>query len=505
VLPALADLEKLSPEVKAETLRIAAAELWRRGELGYKLHSTQHRIVDALQKSTRRKFFLLCSRRIGKTFTLLCDAFQVAIKKPGARILYLAPQANMANEIVADGLKPILADLPSWLKIEVKPHIKEIHFPNGSIIRLKGVNSEHADALRGGAQDRVYIDEAGQVDNLSYVLSSIVMPMTMTMPNAKIILATTPAISPSHDSTAIYQDLRDSGDAIKFTLLDVPDDHVAHDIKVEYLLEAKEKKEDIADILAGKKPPQTTTALREYFCEFVTDASKAVVPEMREAEQHIVRVHPRPPQFDAYVSVDPGFSDRTGLVFAIYDFRAGLISVEDEDLLFRASTNDVGKSLLEKEYALWGDQVPYLRVVDDDLRMIADLHERHGLAFVAAQKQDSLGAINLLRSMISNREIVISPKCRRLVEQLKEAVWNKNSSDFARTVDGHFDLVAALKYLVRSVNRHRNLGGQGRPPVGGFDGKWYSPRRRFWGAGPGQQQLDLLGDTPIARRLKKRT
>lgn len=505
----LAELAKLPPEVQAEVRRQARIACWERGVVSYKFHETQHRIYDALKKSKRRKFFLLCSRRLGKTFTLLCHAFEVALQKPNAQILYLAPLANMAAEIVTSGIRPILEDCPKHVRIEVKPHIKEIHFGNGSIIRLKGVNSEQADNLRGGAQDLVILDECGQMDNLEYVLSSVVLPMTMTT-GGKIILATTPAVSPGHDSTAIYQDLADTNDAVKFTLLDAPEGHVSYGTKLEYLLEAKENAADIPDILAGKRLPKGTTALREYFCEFVTDANKAVVPEMREAEPHIVRKHTRPAIFDAYVGADLGFEDKTGLLFAVYDFRAGLISIEDEVLLHRASTNDIATAILDREWALWRDQKPYLRVVDaagdGGLRLVADMRERHGLEFQRAIKQDSLGGINLLRTMIGNRELVIDPKCKRLVEQLKNATWNNKATDFAHaganSPDGHYDLLAAGKYLVRSVNRGRNPFPPGyRAPGMQPDGRWRSPRSRFWSGGVGKQ-LDLLGDTPVGKKIK---
>lgn len=511
-MPAALDLSVLTPQEAEALIKQARAEAWRRGELSFKFDDTQHRIFEALKKAKRRKFFLLCSRRLGKTFTLLCLAFETAIKKPNAHIVYLAPQANQAAGIVTTGLRQVMAECPASLKIEVREHAKEIIFGNGSKILLKGTNAEHIEAIRGLTNDMVILDECGAMDNLSYVLQSVVLPSTMTIPDSRVILATTPAESPGHDSTFIYQELADTGDAVRFTLADACAPRITDAVKTEYLLEAGEKVEHIPDILAGKMLPKGTTALREYWCEFVTDANKAVVPEMREAAQHIVKSHPRPPLFDRYVSMDPGFHDRTGILFAIYDFKSGLISVEDELLIHLGSTNDIAKAILEKEYELWPNERPYLRVVDaasdGGLRLIADLRERHGLDFFQAQKQDSRGAVNLMRTVIGNHEIRIDPKCVRLIEQLKNATWNNKATDFARageqSIDGHYDLVSSLKYLVRSVNRNRNP----YPPAwnGTRVDRWRSPRHtnkpRGVRAGSGQQ-LDLLGNTPAAKRLKK--
>ncbi len=111
------------------------------------------------------------------------------------------------------------------------------------------------------------------MDDLSHVVQDICLPMTMTT-GGKIILASTPPRSPGHDSAAIYESLAGEGATVKFTLPDA--DHVPDAIKAEFLAEAGEKRTRIPAILAGTAAPETTTAKREYFCEFVTDASSAV-------------------------------------------------------------------------------------------------------------------------------------------------------------------------------------------------------------------------------------
>jgi hypothetical protein len=491
---------KWTPDKRATLLEQLKPKLWRQGDLeAFKFHSTQRKIYAALTAKAHDQFFLLCSRRLGKTYMLLTLAFQECLKHPDRRVLFLAPEKQMAREITTDTAAQLLKDCPKELKsqIEFKTQFGEYHFPNGSVLRLKGVNAEQADSLRGGATHLVIIDEAGQMDNLEYIVNSVVMPMTLTT-KGRIIFATTPPTTPDHDSKRIYDRLFAQNATVKFTILDAP--HIDAEDKARQLRSLGEVEEDIPRILAGEQMPKTTAALRELFGEFITDASMKVVKEFDvEAKKVIVRRTERPSQFDAYVAMDPGFQDRTGLLFAHYDFTTGNIVVEAEALLWQASTSKIAECIAETEYKLWGHQRPLLRVSDVDPRLVADLFERHGLVFVQAQKQDSLGAINLVRTMVQNRELTINPDCIQTVYQLENTIWNKKATDFERTSEGHGDLLAALKYLCRHVNRRRNPNAGARP---GSPEEFRSPRRRFWGPKYGDQ-MDLLGKTPFAKRVKR--
>jgi hypothetical protein len=361
------------------------------------------------------------------------------------------------------------------------------------------VNGEHAESLRGGAADLVILDECGTMDDLAYVVSSVVMPMTLTT-GGRILLATTPSRSPGHDSVAIYEDLAGRNATVKFTILDNP--RVPPEVKAEFLAEAGEPRDLVDDIVAGRKAPTTTTALREYFCEFVTDAASAVLPEFTaEAEREVVKSVTRPPYFDAYVAMDPGFQDRTAILYGYWDFRRARLVIEDESLMHRPSTTDIAAEIARKERSSWAGQEPYARVSDVDPRLIADLWQLHRIQFRASEKQDSLGAINLVRNMIQSREIEINPRCVHLIRQMKNAIWNNKATDFARagskSPDGHFDLVAALKYLCRGVNRHHNPFPEGYGTVI-TESTWTSPRQTGSKVG-----LGLMADTPFSRRLAR--
>lgn len=433
---------------------------------------------------------------------MVTRAIEACLKTPNARVLYLAPFAKDANEIAVDLAESILWEAPKEVRPEYRAQTREMVFPNGSIIRIKGVNGEHAQFLRGGAADLVILDECGIMDDLQHVLTDVVMPMTMTT-NGKVILATTPSRSPAHEAFTLYERLAGQGATIKFTLRDAP--HISQLTKMEYLVAVGESPDRAMGIIDGTLSPETTTAKREYFCEWVTDAESAVVPEFtKDKQKEIIRESLRPVFFDAYVAMDPGFQDRTGILFAHWDFLNARLVIEDEVLLHRANTQDIAVSIENKEKSLWDGHKPYMRVSDVDLRLISDLWNMHKLQFLPTKKEDSLGAINVMRNMVQNAQIIIHPRCVHLIRQLEHATWNRKATDFMRggDVDGHFDLVAALKYLCRNVNKSRNPYPETYFKPGGAGGvswnTYFSPKNNNNNK---LQKMGLYADTPFGRRL----
>jgi hypothetical protein len=481
--------------IPPEAIAAAQRKLWREGKLKFKLHATQSRIYEAILASGKRRHFLLCSRRLGKSYMLLCLVMEQCLRKSGSRCLFLAPTAKDAADIGNDLANQIIQDCPDEVKPEYKAQAKELHFKNGSIVRFKGVNAEHAESIRGGAADLVILDECGIMDDLMYVLQSVVAPMTLTT-KGRIYLATTPPKSPGHESAELHEKMAAQGLVSTYTLRDAP--HIEYAEKVQILQDCGEKEDRIRGILDGTLEPETTTAQREYFCNFVTDANSAVIPEFdAQARKDIVVEWETPPYRDCYTVMDPGFVDATGCLFAYWDFLKARLVIEDELVMVHANSSQIAEAVRAKEEALWPHKPPFLRISDIDKRLIADLSQLYGIGFSPANKRDSDSAIHLMRTMVSGRQLVINPRCTGLVRQMKNAIFNTKATDFAQgdKIDRHFDLVAALKYLCRGVIQTRNPYPEwfhAAPP-----GHYTSPKGRK------QKDKGLLADTPLGRRLLK--
>ncbi len=449
-------------------------------------------------------FFELCARGNGKTFELLILAIETAIKTKDARILYVAPLRDDAEKIAKDLIELfILLDCPKELRPEWKAGEGEYVFPNGSTIRFRGTNNDSVERLRGFGYHLVILDECGVMDRLRYVVG-IIRPLAERM-KGKVILATTPAETPDHESTDLYREHSERGAAVVFTILDNP--RLTWDEKATILLNENESPHDIEGILAGTKSPVHTNTLRERFCRFVTDAGKAVLPEWTDdvARSLTVRVgtdRKIPEYFDAYEALDPGIVNQSAILFGYYDFERGVIVVQAEKFLRGkdANYNGIADAVEASEITLWGSAKwaggraqPTRRVIDPDTRLEMDLQTERHLRFEHAQKHDSDGGIRLIRTLITGKQLEVDSSCRLLLQQMQMAIWNKNATDFATEKDGgHYDGLAALKYFVRAVDRNKNPFPEGYRTMKDPQGLWRPPEKPNTG---------LLPSTPWGRKV----
>jgi hypothetical protein len=200
-----------------------------------------------------------------------------------------------------------------------------------------------------------------------------------------------------------------------------------------------------------------------------------VLPEVDdELISEIAKTHPMPPYCNRYVSMDIGFKDLTVVLFGYYDFRADKIIIQDEIVKNGKEIHlpVFTKELQDKEAALWTNtltnelQKPDARVSDINPFVIQEISiyarkndANHGIDFALAKKDDKLAHINKLRVMLSNKKILINPKCETLIRHLKHCKWKDKSAkdEFARSQDdGHYDAVDALLYFTRAVNFNKN-------------------------------------------------
>ncbi len=504
-----ASLEALlsDPEKRELARKEVLAECWRQGVLEYRLTPTQQLIHARLKDNPARRHFLLCSRRLGKTDLCFTRCVEVALQKANARVLFIAPYSKDAALIARDTAAVVLKDCPPNLKPTYHEQAKEFRFPNGSIIRLAGVNSESAQQLRGGSADLVVLDEGAMMDDFQHVVNGIVSPMLMTT-RGHLLIATTPPRTPGHESTALYEQYAARGWVSKYTLRDADDALIPFEEKIRALMNAGESEEHARLCLAGKAEPKTTEAQREYWTKFVVDASLALVPEFTaEKQQEIVREHKRPPYFDYYAGLDPGSRDGTGIVYAYVDFVKAKIVVEAEALLSNPGTDEIVSAIKTIERDVFQDREPRARISDIDVRLQNDLNRLYGIRLAPADKRDGvLASVQLLRHMVKTGTLIINPKCVHTIRQLTNAIWDRKGRDMGRaeddSPDAHYDLVAALRYMLRGINLTHNPypdnyhepGGEGGTPLN----RWISPKTRK------EKSWGLFTRTPLTAKIMAR-
>ena len=419
-------------------------ELWRRGILApWKLYETQQKMVAAIRASAKKKFVINASRRLGKSYALCVLALEQALQNPHQQIKFAAPSQKMARKIIMPLMRQILENAPQHLKPKFTSFDGVFEFANGSEIHIAGTELAQIDNLRGQSCDLGLIDEAGFCSDLEYVIESVLMPQTLTRPGSKIILASTPPVTPDHPFVSRYMANAIADNAYaKYTIYD------------NNLLTP----EQIAEYMEEAGGEDSTTWQREYLANPVTDRNFALFPEATEEKiQKIVLDISRPSHWKPLTVLDLGYVDFTGILCGYWHFPAGKLVIEDEVLINKSTSSEIIAAALQKERYLWGDQQPGSRIVDGNALAIADMNELHQFRCHAPDKSDLTANVNRVRMDIANETIVIHPRCKQLISQLQFATWDKSRSKFSRSASGgHWDLIAALIYFSKHLDRISN-------------------------------------------------
>lgn len=432
------------------TKKKAKEMLWKMGNLQWKYDNTQIELRNfVLNNDNSQVFVFECSRRLGKSRTMLTLAIEECLKTPNYKVNYVAPTAAMLKNFLFPMAEEILEDCPSAIRPLISLNQSTIKFKNGSEIKLSGTDNKRADKLRGRASNLCVVDEAGFCDDLGYVVDSILLPTTLTT-SGKIVLISTPPASMDHPFIEYVKKAKFFKRHILKTIYDNP-------------RLTPEQIKNAADAAGGVDSNQFR---REYLCEHLADVTNVVVPEFtKEKQKEIVREALYPSVFDAYVAMDVGGTDFTGILFALYDFQNAKIYIVDELLLKGAVTSDeIALKIKNKERDRFNYQPPYLRVSDNNnVILLNDLNIKHGMNFVPTSKDEKLAALNNMRLMLKDNMIIIHPRCEALIFQLANATWKGTSKTFNRTKDhGHYDLLDSLSIMCRNIHLTRNPSPPGQ-------------------------------------------
>jgi hypothetical protein len=452
--------------VAAAARRSAEDELCRRGILWWMLDANQLGLYRAVKECAARLFVIEAARKLGKSYLLCLIAFEIALRNDNGRINYAAPTVKEAGEITL----PIMSMLRDRLPEDVRPTWKaaEGHwlFPNGAYVVLFGADDQAA-ADRGRGPEAVanIVDEAGFVPVLQYLISSVLNPQTLQT-SGPTILGSTPPKTPGHEFVTIAENAAARGA------------YQNRDIYCHGRMTREQIDEFLTEEAAQRGQTleqfkETSDYKREYGAQRVLDAQLAVVPEFPGLEAQCCIPNTRPPFYDLFISCDPGFGDLTGILFAVADFQRQTLCIEHELLLQQANTETIAKlvtQVLQEHYtdfrqylpdapgdigldpARYQQNRPFISAVIDNAVpiVVGDLWSMHKLSFGLAMKDHSEAAISAMRVELVAKRIEINPRCEHLRRQLRTAIRTKPGGDMARSSrDGHYDLVAAMKYLVR--------------------------------------------------------
>jgi hypothetical protein len=355
--------------------------------------------------------------------------------------------------------------LPTWQQKRGRGHY---YFPStDSRLYLFGIDGKHYKKGRGKKSHLSVVDEAGACepnceDGVNGYVRSILLPQTFGV-NGRIVIPTTPPETPGHPSSSLKAWCHAIPGAYVKRTLDDNAGHFGADIVREYEREA-----------GGR---DATAFRREYLCEWIVDESRAAVPEFTAHREHIVVTPQEPEWFYPLEAMDVGFRpDPTHCLFGYWDFLRAKLVVLAEFHEKNALTDTISAGVRATEAATWPwlerehtktpantwthepwrkERRDVFRWSDTELRLIADLNKQ-GLHFAPTAKDDKEAQVAELRLFTRSHRVEIHPRCVELIRSLETTIWNKQRTEWERTMSGHGDGVDALLYLLRNAPRARN-------------------------------------------------
>ncbi len=467
----------------------AVQEAWYRGRLIYKYHGGQRKIEDVLRNLPGQLRVVCCSRQFGKTYWGVSRAISLCIKVPNARVKIGTAFLTDLAELIIPAFEEVLKDCPDATRPVYKDSKKKYVFPNGSEIKLIGLD-KNPNGLRGQVPDLILLEEAAFIANLDYLYQSVLVPATTHRPDCEIILISTPPNTPAHPFSDFAERAKLEGCYAEFTIFDNP--MLGPDTILRLMKESgcKWPCSDLEaintlDLMTAAKVREfpedwhiSNTFKREYLCQFILDDDLALAAEWKDS---FVQDVPRDEFYGYYhklVGQDLGRKDHTALIFSYYDFRKAALVIEDELTMegTRWTTKTLRDEVRKKEWELWsGERTPY-RIKGDNEKetqfvkvfqrisdnnnphLLNDLSSIHDLHFMAVTKDSSLEQmVNRVREWVKTGRIIVHPRCKMLIGCLKNGIWDKNRKEFARSkVYGHFDHFAALMYQLIHVPSSSN-------------------------------------------------
>lgn len=439
------DQETLNALLSQALLKTSEAKLdtpWARGELTWKLHAAQKVLEEKLRSIKGQLFVANCSRQWGKSYWAVTKAIELALSKPGARIKYGTAFLTDLQEFIMPTFMAVLEDCPDDIRPVFKTVGSKWVFYNGAEIKLVGLDKK-PNGLRGNVIDLIILDECGFVNNLSELYRNVIIPATTHRPNCKIIMISTPPSTPGHPFSDFIARAALENAYIK---LDIYTNPLINQATIERL--AKE--------LGGFK---SVAFRRECLCELITDTALAILPEWMDEAPHIIikKPHPLPPFYKPSVAIDLALNDNLGVVFGYWDFKRAKPVIQKELLLNGVNSEVLVKRCLEIEKELWGDPnetgVTPMRWADGQLYTLNDICSVHHYSVSMVRKDVLEAQVNSLRLLLQSHQLEIYESCTQTLMQCNSGIWNKSRTEFARQGSNHQDLLAALIYFVRHLNK----------------------------------------------------
>lgn len=429
-----------------QATRDAVWQCFYDGDLTFLFHDAQLEAFEALKNPTVKEFLIFCARQWGKSFFILIIAVMHNAKPYGRRrplVRIFCQTITQVEDIVNDNMQVILALAPpGWIKRTKYENRWKVGVGE---IRLCPIAAAHVDGKRGGNATLVLLEEGcvTKSDQYRKAIGSVINPQ-LVRSRGRLGHITTPPEDVSHYvNTDVLPKCVRSGAYARKTVFENP--HLSD----EQIIEAFERctSEEEWD--------------REYLVKVVRSMVSSAVPEYTV---EIVKAFELPDFYKAWVAGDwGGVRDKSVFLILAYDFARARILAVDEVVFDKHTTTAVIVEAVKAMEKRWKMPPRLARWVDCPGQLQIDLMATHKFPVTLPQKDVFEASVNLVRTSIAVLEV--HPRCKFLIQTLRDARLNASRTDFERTeVLGHADALMALCYGIRHANKANPY-----PPYGGKD------------------------------------
>ncbi len=433
--------------------------------------------------NTSSRFVLEIARRWGKTWLLCCIAIEVCLRNPKGRVVYGAPTLKHLEEFIIPTIEAICESAPEDCRPTFDRTRGHFNFPNGAYIHLFGADDKRkANRGRGPEALAAFFDECGFTSILRYVLKSVFRPQLLHT-GGRTFLGSTPAEEPEHDFTAIAEREEVNGNYANRTIYDNP--RLTKE-QVTRFIEDDAKEEG----LSVEAYLQSDDFRREYMAERVVNKLLIVLPEWETQRDKLIMDIPRPEFFNGTTVLDFGGNDPHAAMFGYWHFQRAAWVIEDEVLLRDGqNTQQLSEAIKAKERQLWGvnqwdgtlrgaaenpeeallanlpewmadvitkeaPQQPFSRWADNNLALVRDLYDLHGMVFIPTSKDNKELQVNNLRVMVNASQVFVNPRAVHTDRHWRTTTWaNHKRKDYARRAGEHGDLLDTGVYGARNLDK----------------------------------------------------
>jgi len=404
-------------------------------------HEGQVKIGQALFSDAKKRIFVQCGRKWGKSEFLVYTLVRWAMLNSGAQCYYFAPFQKQAREIIWQRLRLFIPH--EWVKDENKTEGR-ITFHNDAFIKIDG--SDNYEAFRGITPDIVAYDEFKDFRPEFHVA----MEPNLGPKRAPLIVVGTPP-----DIEGQYTQL-----AEEFRI----------DTEEGFWIEASSYENKYNDLKQLEKMKTKLLARgesdvweREYMGRFVKGGARSLFP-MLERARHVVEPEKLKREMSRelnrlqwFMIADPGTTSVFGaLIAAIHPYSRKIYIFDEvyETTPAFATTGQIWPVLSIKAIAanphLLPNSTEWFRVYDEAAAWFnMESIDRYGIGWVPTQKAAAPKEVGLglIKDLLLSDMVVISSSCQKLLWEMENYALDSNG----RIPKKNDHLIDCFRYMLHAA------------------------------------------------------